>query len=105
MVPNGSVRCAAVRARASKCSPLAVLRPTWRPPYQVARPLSLKIGCSPREACSMNRDCCAAAVLTDATHAMRQQATMPELLKRWEPSTTLALLVQRYLEGTFHSEG
>src|SRR6266404_5400755 len=32
-VPNGSVRCAAVRACTLKYSPLAVLCPAWRPPY------------------------------------------------------------------------
>ena len=38
IVPKGSVRCAAVRRRGSKGSPLAVLRPAKAAPYHVAKP-------------------------------------------------------------------
>src|SRR5262245_5296796 len=39
-VPKGNVRCAAVSARMSKPSPLAVGPPWWRGPYHVAIPRS-----------------------------------------------------------------
>jgi hypothetical protein len=47
LLPNGSVRCAAVYCAGSKRSPLAVLRPANSRPYQLATPLPMTVPSAP----------------------------------------------------------
>src|SRR5690242_9234717 len=61
LVPNGRLRCAAVRARVLKRSPLAVFLP-WKPgPYQDAPPLWIDLASAPEKVAHMLLSTTAAA--------------------------------------------
>src|SRR5690348_3884377 len=68
LVPNGRLRCAAVRARVLKRSPLAVFLP-WKPgPYQDAPPLWIDLASAPEKAAqALPRTSAATASVFEAT--------------------------------------
>jgi hypothetical protein len=68
-VPKGSVACAAVISFSLKIVPLLVRRPLWRPPYQLASPLSSQV-CAPCAPWAAGAPCAWAGPVASSIDAM-----------------------------------